>query len=86
MQEKILTERMAGKEKGLITESLKIPAERMIRKDKDMILEAVSLLKHVDEEYHSHTLEKLIHQYDEHGDTFELLDSIESDKFKKQLT
>ena len=76
---------MAGKEKGLITESLKILTERMIGKDKDMILEAVSLLKHVDEEDHARTLERLIHKYDEHGDTFELLDSIESDKFKKEL-
>ena len=48
MQETILTKRMARKDKGLITESLKILTERMIRKDKDMILEAVSLLKHVD--------------------------------------
>ena len=51
-----------------------------------MILEAVSQLKHVDEEYHTRTIERLIHQYDEHGDTFELLDSIESDEFKKELT
>ena len=28
----------------------------------------------------------MIHQYDEHGDTFEFLDSIESDEFKKELT
>ena len=70
---------MAGKDKGLITESLKILTERMIGKDKDMILEAVSLLKHVDEEDHARTLETLIHQYDEHGDTYESLDSIESD-------
>ena len=59
------------KEKGLITESLKILTERMIGKDKDIILKAVSLLKHVDEEDHARTLEILIHQYDEHGDTFE---------------
>ena len=58
----------------------------MIGKYKDMILEAVSLLKHVDEEDHVRTLEILIHQYDEHGDTYELLDSIQSDKFKKELT
>ena len=32
------------------------------------------------------TLERLIQQYDEHGDTFEVLDSIESDEFKKELT
>ena len=41
-----------------------------------MILEAVSLLKHVHEEDHAHTLERSIYQYDKHGDTFELLDSI----------
>ena len=58
----------------------------MIGTDKDMILEAVSQLKHVDEEDHERNLERLIHQYDEHGDTFELLDSIESDEFKKELT
>ena len=40
MQETILAERMAGKDKGLITESLKILTERIIGKDKDMILEA----------------------------------------------
>ena len=51
-----------------------------------MILEAVSQLKHVDEEDHARTLERLIHQYYEHGDTFELLDSTESDEFKKELT
>ena len=43
-----------------------------------MILEAVSQLKHVYEEDHERTLERLMHQYDEHGDTFELLDLIES--------
>ena len=64
---------MAGKDKGLIIESLKILTERMIGKDKDMILEAGSQLKHVDEEDHARTLEILIHQYDEHDDTFELL-------------
>ena len=48
----------------------------MIGADKDMIIEAVSQLKHVDEEDHARTLEILIHQYDEHGDNFELLDSI----------
>ena len=42
----------------------------MIGADKDMIIEAVSQLKRVDEEDHAHTLERLIHQYDEHGDTF----------------
>ena len=41
VQEKILTERMAGKDKGLIIESLKILTERMIGADKDMILKAV---------------------------------------------
>ena len=86
MQKTILTERMARKEKGLITESLKILTERMIGKDKDIILKAVSLLKHVDEEDHARTLEIFIHQYDEHGDTYELLDSIESDEFNKELT
>ena len=86
MQKTILTERMAGKEKGLITESLKILTERMIGKDKDIILKSVSLLKHVDEEDHARTLETLIHQYDGHGNTYELLDSIESDEFKKELT
>ena len=49
----------------------------MIGADKDMILEAVSQLKHVDEEDHARTLETLIHQYDGHGDTYELLESIE---------
>ena len=83
VQEKILTKRMAGKDKGLIIESLKILTERMIGADKYMILEAVYQLKHVDEGDHARTLEILIHQYDEHGDTFKLLDSIESDKFKK---
>ena len=81
--ERILTDRMAGKDKGLINESLKILTERMIGTDKDMILEAVSQLKQVDEEDHERNLERFIHQYDEHGDTFELLDSIESDEFKK---
>ena len=66
MQERILTERMARKDKDLIIESLKILTERMIGEDKYMILEAVSQLKHVDEEYHARTLERLIHQYDEH--------------------
>ena len=84
-QETILTERMVGKEKGLITESLKILTERMIGKDKDIILKAVSLLKHVDEKHHAHTLETLIHQYDGHYDTYELLDSTESDEFQKEL-
>ena len=42
--------------------------------------------EYVDEEDHARTLEILIHQYDEHGDTYELLDSIESDEFKKELT
>ena len=58
----------------------------MIGADKEMILEAVSQLKHVDEEDNARTLERLIHQYDEHGDKFELLDSIDSDEFKKELT
>ena len=48
----------------------------MIGKDKDIILKAVSLLKHVDEEDHARTLETLICQYDGHGDTYELLESI----------
>ena len=48
-----------------------------------MIIEAVSLLKHVDEEDHASTLESLIRQYDEHGDTYELLDSIESKDLRK---
>ena len=47
---------MAGKDKGLIIESLKILTERMIGADKDMILEAVSQLKHVDKEDHARTL------------------------------
>ena len=45
VQETILTERMAGKDKGLITESLKILTERMIGKDKDMILEVGGSLR-----------------------------------------
>ena len=48
---------MAGKDKGLIIESLKILTERMIGADKDLILEAASQLKHVDEEDHARTLE-----------------------------
>ena len=48
-QKTILTERMVGKKKGLITESLKINTERMIGADKDVILKVVSLLEHVDE-------------------------------------
>ena len=52
VQEIILTERMDGKDKGLIIESLKILTERITGTDKDMILEAVSQLKHVDEEDH----------------------------------
>ena len=83
-QETILTERMAGKKKVLITESLKILTERMIGADKEIILKAVSLLEHVDEENHARTLETLIHQYDGHGDNYELFDSIESDEFKKE--
>ena len=59
VQEIILTERMAGKDKDLIIESLKILTERMIGTDKDMILEAVSQLKHVDEEDHELTLERV---------------------------
>ena len=76
VQETILTERMAGKEKGFITESFKILIERMIRKDKDIILKAVSQLKHVDEEDHARTLETLIHKYNGHDDNYEFLDSI----------
>ena len=76
---------MAGKEKGLITESLKILTEKMIWKDKDIILKAVSLLKHVYKEDHVRTIGTLIHQYDGHGDTYELLDSTESDEFQKEL-
>ena len=83
VQERILTSRMAGKDKGLIIKSLKILTERMIGADKDMILEALSLMEHVNEEDHARTLESLIRQYDEHSDTYELLDSIESDEFKK---
>ena len=71
VQENILTERMAGNDKGLIIESLKILTERIIGADKYMILEAVYQLKHVDEEDHARTLEILIHKYDEYGDTFE---------------
>ena len=37
-QKTILTERMVGKKKGLITESLKINTEIMTRADKDIIL------------------------------------------------
>ena len=62
-QETILTERMVGKKKGLIIESLKILTERMIGAYKDIILKAVSLLEHIDEEDHARTLEILIHQY-----------------------
>ena len=67
---------MVGNKKGLITESLKILTESMIGADKYIILKAVSLLKHVDEKDHARTLETLIHQFDGHGDTYELLDSI----------
>ena len=62
-----------------------ILTERMIGADKGIILKAVSLLEHVDEKYHEGTLETLIHQYDGHDDNYELLDSIECDKFKKEL-
>ena len=73
------------KEKGLITESLKILTERMIGADKEIILKAVSLLEHVDKEDHARTLETLIHKYNGHDDNYELLDSIECDEFKKEL-
>ena len=53
---------MVGKEKGLITESLKINIEMMTGADKDIILQAVSLLESVDEEDHIRTLEILIHE------------------------
>ena len=53
--------------------------------DKDIILQAVSLLENVDEEDHAHTLETLIHEYNAPDNNYELLDSIECDKFKKEL-
>ena len=43
-QKTILTEKMTGKKKGLITESFKIKIERMIGADKDIILHTVYLL------------------------------------------
>ena len=57
----ILTDRVVGKEKGSITESLKTNTEMMTGADKDIILQAVSLLENVDEENHARTLEALIH-------------------------
>ena len=51
---------MVGKEKGSITESLKINTEMMTGADKNIILQAVSLLENVDEENHARTLEALI--------------------------
>ena len=57
----------------------------MIGADKDIIPKAVSLMEYVDEEYHARTIETLIHQYDGHGDNYELLDSMESDEFKTEL-
>ena len=58
----------------------------MIGVDKDIILQAVSLLEHVDKEDHARTLETLIHKYNENDDNYELLDSIECEEFKKELT
>ena len=81
----ILTERMVRKEKGLITESLKINIEIMTGADKDIILQAVSLLENVYEENHARTLEALIHEYNAPDNNYELLDSIECDEFKKEL-
>ena len=57
----------------------------MIGADKDIILQAVSLLEHVDEEDHARTLKTLIHKYNGYDDNYELLDSIECEKFKKNL-
>ena len=53
--------------------------------DKDIILQAVSLLENVDEENHAPTLETLIHEYNTPDNNYEFLDSIECDKFKKEL-
>ena len=76
---------MVGKEKGLITESLKINTEMMTGADKEIILQAVSLLENVNEENHARTLEALIHEYNSPDNNYELLDSIECDEFKKEL-
>ena len=81
----ILTERMVGKEKGSITESLKINTEMMTGANKNIILQAVSLLENVDEENHARTLEAWIHEYDAPDNHYELLDSIECDEFKIEL-
>ena len=81
----ILIERMVEKEKGLITESLKINTEMMTGADKNIILQAISLLENVDEEDHASTLEALIHEYDVPDTHYELLNSIECDEFKKEL-
>ena len=84
-QKTILTERMVGKKKGLITESLKINTEMMTGADKYIIIQAVSLLENVDEEDHARTLETLIHEYNAPDNNYELLYSIECDEFKKEL-
>ena len=76
---------MVGKEKGSITESLKINTEMMTGADKSIILQAISLLENVDKEDHARTLEALIHEYDVPDNHYEFLDSIECDEFKKEL-
>ena len=53
--------------------------------DKEIILQEVSLMENVDEEDHARTLETLIHQYNAPDNNYELLNSIECDKFKKEL-
>ena len=78
-QKTILTERMVGKKKGLITESLKTNTEMMTGADKDIILQAVYLLENVDEEDHARTLETLIYEYNAPDNNYELLNSIECD-------
>ena len=64
---------MVGKEKGLITESLKINTEMMTGADKDIIIQAVSLLENVNEDDHTRTLETLIHEYNAPDNNYELL-------------
>ena len=53
--------------------------------DKNIILQAISLLENVDEEDHARTLETLIHEYNAPDNNYESLNSIECDKFKKEL-
>ena len=68
----ILTERMVGKERGSITESLKINKDMMTGADRRIILQLMSLLENVDEEDHERTIEALIDDYDVPNTDYEL--------------